>query len=133
MRVGVLRAVVVGSDCGCVGCVGVVVDGGGGVRVGVVPAVVDGGCGVPYGVFPAVVDGGPCGCGVESTVLDGLRVPPAVLRPGGVPTEVLAAAPEMAGIQVRVVFCVYATFVLLFVFFVSFYVSFFSTTAGCVV
>lgn len=76
------------------------------------------------GRVPAVVDGGPCGCGVESTVLDGLRVPPAVLRPGGVPTEVLAAAPEMAGIQVRVVFCVYATFVLLFVFFVSFSVSF---------
>lgn len=49
---------------------------------------------------PAVVDGGGCGFGVESTVLDGLRVPPVVLRPGGVTAEQLAAAPEMAGLQV---------------------------------
>ncbi|WIA35233.1 hypothetical protein OEZ86_003695 [Tetradesmus obliquus] len=52
------------------------------------------------GRVPAVVDGGGCGFGVESTVLDGLRVPPVVLRPGGVTAEQLAAAPEMAGLQV---------------------------------
>uniref|UniRef100_A0A383VDS0 Threonylcarbamoyl-AMP synthase n=1 Tax=Tetradesmus obliquus TaxID=3088 RepID=A0A383VDS0_TETOB len=52
------------------------------------------------GRVPAVVDGGGCGFGVESTVLDGLRVPPVVLRPGGVTAEQLAAAPEVAGLQV---------------------------------
>jgi tRNA A37 threonylcarbamoyladenosine synthetase subunit TsaC/SUA5/YrdC len=55
------------------------------------------------GRVPAVVDGGGCGFGVESTVLDGLRVPPVVLRPGGVTAEQLAAAPEMAGLQVGVI------------------------------
>jgi tRNA A37 threonylcarbamoyladenosine synthetase subunit TsaC/SUA5/YrdC len=52
------------------------------------------------GQVPAVVDGGGCGFGVESTVLDGLRMPPVVLRPGGVTAEQLEAAPEMAGLQV---------------------------------
>ncbi|KAF6264333.1 hypothetical protein COO60DRAFT_1698379 [Scenedesmus sp. NREL 46B-D3] len=52
------------------------------------------------GRVPAVVDGGGCGFGVESTVLDALRAPPVVLRPGGVTAEDLAAAPEMAGLQV---------------------------------
>jgi L-threonylcarbamoyladenylate synthase len=52
------------------------------------------------GRVPAVVDGGGCGFGVESTVLDGLRVPPVVLRPGGVTAEQLEAALEMAGLQV---------------------------------
>jgi tRNA A37 threonylcarbamoyladenosine synthetase subunit TsaC/SUA5/YrdC len=55
------------------------------------------------GRVPAVVDGGGCGFGVESTVLDGLRVPPVVLRPGGVAAEELAAAPEMANLQVGAV------------------------------
>ncbi|KAF2402446.1 translation factor, partial [Trichodelitschia bisporula] len=36
------------------------------------------------GRIAAVLDGGPCGVGVESTVVDGLSSPPAVLRPGGV-------------------------------------------------
>ncbi|KAI8466618.1 MAG: DHBP synthase RibB-like alpha/beta domain-containing protein [Monoraphidium minutum] len=52
------------------------------------------------GRLPLVLDGGPCGCGVESTVLDGLRSPPAVLRPGGVPAEALAALPGLAGLAV---------------------------------
>lgn len=53
------------------------------------------------GKVAAVVDGGPCSCGVESTVLDGLRQPPVVLRPGGVTAEQMALCPSMAGLQVR--------------------------------
>lgn len=53
------------------------------------------------GRVAAVVDGGACECGVESTVLDGLRSPPVVLRPGGVTPEQLEACPDMAGLQVR--------------------------------
>lgn len=52
------------------------------------------------GRIPAVVDGGACECGVESTVLDGLRNPPVVLRPGGVTPELLGRCPDMHGIQV---------------------------------
>ena len=51
------------------------------------------------GVF-MVIDGGPCVCGIESTVLDGLRVPPAVLRPGGVTFEQLRALEGLEGLQV---------------------------------
>lgn len=36
-----------------------------------------------------ILDGGPCGVGVESTVVDGLSDPPTVLRPGGVSLEML--------------------------------------------
>lgn len=39
------------------------------------------------GRIDAVVDGGPCGIGVESTVLDLTVVPPAILRPGGTTRE----------------------------------------------
>jgi L-threonylcarbamoyladenylate synthase len=53
------------------------------------------------GRVAAVVDGGPCACGVESTVLDGLRCPPVVLRPGGVTPELLGMCPDMQGLQVR--------------------------------
>jgi hypothetical protein len=53
------------------------------------------------GRVAAVVDGGACGCGVESTVLDGLRSPPVVLRPGGVTAELLGLCPDMQGLQVR--------------------------------
>lgn len=52
------------------------------------------------GQIVAVIDGGVCGLGVESTVLDGMRVPPVILRPGGVTAEQLEKAPEMAGLQV---------------------------------
>jgi len=51
------------------------------------------------GRLPLVLDGGACGCGVESTVLDGLRVPPAVLRPGGVSCEQLMALAGLEGLQ----------------------------------
>jgi L-threonylcarbamoyladenylate synthase len=36
-----------------------------------------------------ILDGGPCGVGVESTVVDLGHVPPALLRPGGVAMEQL--------------------------------------------
>ncbi|NPV69739.1 MAG: threonylcarbamoyl-AMP synthase [Firmicutes bacterium] len=39
------------------------------------------------GRIEAVVDGGPCGVGVESTVLDVTVTPPIILRPGGVTKE----------------------------------------------
>jgi L-threonylcarbamoyladenylate synthase len=42
------------------------------------------------GRIAAVIDGGPCAVGVESTIL-GLAGPPALLRPGGIPTEALEA------------------------------------------
>ena len=41
------------------------------------------------GHIAAVVDGGPCRVGVESTVLDLSGRTPLLLRPGGVPVEVL--------------------------------------------
>ena len=40
-------------------------------------------------VIDAVLDAGPTDIGVESTVLDALRTPPVVLRPGGVTREQL--------------------------------------------
>jgi L-threonylcarbamoyladenylate synthase len=39
-----------------------------------------------------ILDGGPCRVGVESTVIDLTRVPAAILRPGGVSAETIAAA-----------------------------------------
>ncbi|KAK0632425.1 DHBP synthase RibB-like alpha/beta domain-containing protein [Immersiella caudata] len=39
------------------------------------------------GRIELVIDGGACAVGVESTVVDGLCDPPAVLRPGGVSLE----------------------------------------------
>ncbi|OQN99799.1 hypothetical protein B0A48_14569 [Cryoendolithus antarcticus] len=41
------------------------------------------------GKIDVIIDGGPCGVGVESTVVDGLSNPPIVLRPGGVGIEEL--------------------------------------------
>jgi L-threonylcarbamoyladenylate synthase len=38
-----------------------------------------------------ILDGGPCGVGVESTVVDGTCDPPAILRPGGVGIEDIRA------------------------------------------
>ncbi|KAI2485891.1 Translation initiation protein Sua5 [Pyrenophora tritici-repentis] len=40
-----------------------------------------------------IIDGGPCEVGVESTVVDGLSNPPAILRPGGVTVEQLRECP----------------------------------------
>ncbi len=51
------------------------------------------------GRIPLVLDGGPCTCGVESTVLDGLRSPPAILRPGGVTREQLVRYPGLEAVQ----------------------------------
>ena len=39
-----------------------------------------------------ILDGGPCRIGLESTVLDLTRQPAAILRPGGVSAETIAAA-----------------------------------------
>ena len=41
------------------------------------------------GKIDAIVDGGPCGVGVESTIVDLTCVPPRLLRPGGVTLEQL--------------------------------------------
>lgn len=44
-----------------------------------------------YGRIAAVLDGGPCGCGVESSVVDCTETPFRLLRPGGVTLEALQA------------------------------------------
>ena len=41
------------------------------------------------GKIDAIVDGGPCGVGVESTIIDLTCTPPRMLRPGGVTLEQL--------------------------------------------
>ena len=41
------------------------------------------------GKIDAIVDGGPCGVGVESTIIDLTVTPPRLLRPGGLPLEEL--------------------------------------------
>ncbi|MDE7262979.1 MAG: threonylcarbamoyl-AMP synthase [Oscillospiraceae bacterium] len=41
------------------------------------------------GRIDAIVDGGPCGVGVESTIIDLTATPPRLLRPGGLPLEAL--------------------------------------------
>lgn len=43
------------------------------------------------GRIDAVIDDGPCGIGVESTVIDMTVTPPQILRPGGMPAETLEA------------------------------------------
>ncbi|ORX61063.1 hypothetical protein BCR36DRAFT_579126, partial [Piromyces finnis] len=52
------------------------------------------------GKIPLIIDGGACNLGVESTVLDGIRIPPAILRPGSVTFEKLRVVPGMENIQV---------------------------------
>ncbi|EFW22027.1 hypothetical protein D8B26_002122 [Coccidioides posadasii str. Silveira] len=44
-----------------------------------------------HGRIDIILDGGSCGVGVESTVVDGLNHPPAILRPGGVGIEEIRA------------------------------------------
>jgi L-threonylcarbamoyladenylate synthase len=44
------------------------------------------------GRIEAVIDGGPCAVGLESTILAPESTPPALLRPGGLPTEAIEAA-----------------------------------------
>ena len=41
------------------------------------------------GRIDGIVDGGPCGVGVESTIIDLTCTPPRLLRPGGLPMEKL--------------------------------------------
>lgn len=50
--------------------------------------------------IPFILDGGLCNVGLESTVLDGLRNPPAILRPGGATYEMLQSIEGMEGLQV---------------------------------
>jgi len=44
-----------------------------------------------WGKINGIVDGGPCGVGVESTIIDLTCQPPRLLRPGGLPLEALEA------------------------------------------
>ncbi|KAG0275337.1 hypothetical protein BGZ95_008909 [Linnemannia exigua] len=52
------------------------------------------------GKIPMVIDGGQCSFGIESTVVDGLRVPPAILRHGGVTFEQIRQVKGMEKVQV---------------------------------
>jgi tRNA threonylcarbamoyl adenosine modification protein (Sua5/YciO/YrdC/YwlC family) len=52
------------------------------------------------GVIDGVLDGGSASIGVESTIVDCTVSPPRVLRPGGIPTEDIDLALEMAGHRV---------------------------------
>jgi len=52
------------------------------------------------GKIPLIIDGGACNLGVESTVIDGIRNPPAILRPGSITYEMLKIIPGMENIQV---------------------------------
>lgn len=45
------------------------------------------------GRIDLILDGGPCNVGVESTVVDGLSDPPAILRPGGIGIEEIRKCP----------------------------------------
>jgi L-threonylcarbamoyladenylate synthase len=47
-----------------------------------------------------IIDGGPCDVGVESTVVDGLSDPPAVLRPGGISIEQIRQCPGWENVAV---------------------------------
>ena len=47
-----------------------------------------------------ILDGGPCTVGVESTVVDGLKVPPVILRPGGVSIDMLRGCPGWEEVRV---------------------------------
>lgn len=47
-----------------------------------------------------IIDGGPCEVGVESTVVDGLSHPPAILRPGGVTVEQLRQCPGWEDVRI---------------------------------
>ena len=50
------------------------------------------------GKIDIILDGGACEIGVESTVVDGLSDPPAVLRPGGVSLEILRECEGWSGV-----------------------------------
>lgn len=46
----------------------------------------------PDPALAMILDGGPCGVGVESTVVDLTTTPPTILRPGGITREMLETA-----------------------------------------
>jgi len=50
------------------------------------------------GKIDGIVDGGPCSVGVESTIIDLTVTPPRLLRPGGLPVELLE---DVAGTVAR--------------------------------
>jgi L-threonylcarbamoyladenylate synthase len=52
------------------------------------------------GKIHTIIDGGPCEVGVESTVVDGLSSPPAILRPGGVTIEQLRQCPGWENVTI---------------------------------
>lgn len=52
------------------------------------------------GRIELILDGGACGVGVESTVVDGLSEPPAILRPGGIGIEELRACAGWENVQI---------------------------------
>lgn len=52
------------------------------------------------GRIDLVLDGGPCAIGVESTVVDGLAIPPVILRPGGVSIDMLRDCPGWEDVRV---------------------------------
>ena len=49
-------------------------------------------CGYFDGQIEAVIDGGPCGLGLESTILDMSRTPYRILRQGALPAEAIEEA-----------------------------------------
>lgn len=51
------------------------------------------------GRISTIIDGGPCAVGVESTVVDGLSVPPVILRPGGITLEQLRSCPGWENVE----------------------------------
>lgn len=54
-----------------------------------------------FGVALPVLDGGPCVVGIESTIVDCTRDPPALLRPGGVVRAGLDATLAPLGLALR--------------------------------
>lgn len=52
------------------------------------------------GRIDLILDGGSCGVGVESTVVDGLSDPPAILRPGGIGIEEIKTCPGWENVKV---------------------------------
>lgn len=52
------------------------------------------------GLIPLIIDSGSCDVGIESTVLDGLRQPACILRPGGVTLEQLRQVELLENCQV---------------------------------
>ncbi|KZZ97147.1 translation initiation protein Sua5 [Ascosphaera apis ARSEF 7405] len=52
------------------------------------------------GRIDIILDGGPCGVGVESTVVDGLSHPPAILRPGGIGIREIQSVPGWENVEI---------------------------------